>query len=320
VTPVRVDAAPLAAPDADAAPPSTSEPATFGACLRRARETRGLDLESCGHALKLPVRVLRQLENDQREGIDHAVFLAGYIGKYARHLGLDEDEVQTELARIRHAGPALVSTGGISHSRYLFERYATAATYVVQTAVIIVPVIWLGVRGALDRDLRHLAPLDAAPVAQQEAMAHAASAPAAIQPARQTPTSAATDNQPLMASMAPFPDFGSATPTSPQPASPGSSASVGANASGHVLSLSVAEASWVEVIDADGTRLEYGLLPAGSSKTYRSERTLEVRVGNAAGAQVSIDGQPMALDGYRHANVAHFRVRVQDGKAVSAAM
>jgi cytoskeleton protein RodZ len=82
----------------------------------------------------------------------------------------------------------------------------------------------------------------------------------------------------------------------------------------------VAEASWVEVIDADGTRLEYGLLPAGSSKTYRSERTLEVRVGNAAGAQVSIDGQPMALDGYRHANVAHFRVRVQDGKAVSAAM
>ncbi|MDE2314885.1 MAG: DUF4115 domain-containing protein, partial [Xanthomonadaceae bacterium] len=68
----------------------------------------------------------------------------------------------------------------------------------------------------------------------------------------------------------------------------------------------------------DGTRLEYGLLPAGASKTWRSDQPLDVRIGNAGDAQVSIDGQPVALDGFRHANVAHFRMRIADGKAAAA--
>ncbi len=37
-------------------------------------------------------------------------------------------------------------------SRFLLDRYATAATYVVLTAVIVVPMIWLGVHGTLNRD------------------------------------------------------------------------------------------------------------------------------------------------------------------------
>jgi cytoskeleton protein RodZ len=76
--------------------------------------------------------------------------------------------------------------------------------------------------------------------------------------------------------------------------------------------LSLDQASWVEVTTADGSRLEYGLLPAGSSKTWTSEQPLDVRIGNATGAQVTVDGTPLALDAYRRANVAHFRV--QDGK------
>jgi cytoskeleton protein RodZ len=74
----------------------------------------------------------------------------------------------------------------------------------------------------------------------------------------------------------------------------------------------------VEVIGKDGSRLEYGLLPAGTSKTFRSDQPLEVRLGNATGAQVSIDGQPVTLDPYRRSNIAHFRVEIQDGKATPA--
>jgi cytoskeleton protein RodZ len=59
-------------------------------------------------------------------------------------------------------------------------------------------------------------------------------------------------------------------------------------------------------------------LPAGTVKTFRSDQALEVRIGNANGAQINLDGQPMALDSYRHANVAHFRIDIQDGKATPA--
>jgi cytoskeleton protein RodZ len=291
----------------------------FGARLRAAREARGLDIESCGQALRLPVRVLRQLEAGDYAGIDYQVYLAGYLTKYGRHVGVDEAAIQAELARLTPVQPTLVATGGISHSRYLLERYARAATYVVLTAAIVVPTIWLGVRGTLDRDVSHLAPLDAKPVAQADLPATPASVAGTQVAGTQAPAAAPkpaepaaeAQEQPLLASMAPFPNLGSGDAV--QPKEPLKAAPVGDGA--HSLSLELPNASWVEVTTQDGSRLEYGLLPAGTSKTYRSDKPLVVRIGNAAGAQVSVDGQPVSLDSFRRANVAHFKVDVRDGKA-----
>ena len=306
--------------------PSSMETSTssFGSRLRDRREARGLDLESCAHTLRLPARVLRQLENNQYDRLDHAIYLASYIGKYARFLGLDEAAIEAELKQLTHVPPpTLVPTGGISRSRYLLERYTTAATYVVLTAVIMVPMIWLGVRGTLDRDISRLAPLDARPVAQQDAPERAVNADgtehaAVTTPAPSAATSPAAQGQPLLASMASFPELGNAGPSLTQSAAAAPLVSAATDAAGHSLTLDLANASWVEVLDSDGTRLEYGLLPAGTSKTYRSDKPLVVRIGNANGAQVSIDGQPIALDAYRRANIAHFRVELHDGKAAPA--
>ncbi|TCV93314.1 cytoskeleton protein RodZ [Luteibacter rhizovicinus] len=284
----------------------------FGARLRAAREARGFTIEACGQALRLPSRLLRQLEAGEYGGIDYQVYLAGYLGKYGRHVGLDEDAIQAELARLTPRQPDLVVTGGVSHSRFLFERYLTAATYVVLTAVIVVPMVWLGVRGTLDRDMARLSPLDAAPVAQQDAPAGASSS-AAVAATDTKPVPVApemhSEEQPLLASMAMFPSLDH---TNRPLAVPAASAPVGA---GHSLTLSLPSASWVEVTAADGSRLEYGLLPAGTQKSYSSESALDVRIGNAAGAQVAIDGQPIQLETFRRANVARFRVDISDGKA-----
>lgn len=289
---------------------------TFGQRLRSARQSRGLDIESCGQQLKLPTRVLRQLEEDRYDGIDYRVYLGSYITKYGRHLGIEDTLIQAEVSRIRRRNePELVATGGISHSRYLLERYATAATYVVLTAVIVVPVVWLGIRGTLSRDIAHLAPLDASPVAQQEVRMQ--QGPAAEPSASAAPTSIpavkSEDEQPLLASMVP-----NITVDPAKPAIPASPAQGDVGVGGHVLTLALSDASWVEIISQDGTRLEYGLLPAGTHRTYHSAAPLEVRLGNAGGASVSVDGKPVSLDPYRRANVAHFRIQIQDGKAVPA--
>ena len=292
--------------------PEPTHEAAFGSRLRAAREARGLDVETCAHALKLPARVLRQLEAGRFDGLDHKIYLGSYIAKYGRHLGLDEAAIQEQVAQVRgQREPSLVATGGISHSRYLLERYATAATYLVLTAVIVVPVVWLGVRGTLNRDIGHLAPLDAAPVAQQEFPASSRSI-AATPPRAAAPATAGRedDEQPLLASMVP-----NITPELARPVAPALSADATVGQGGHVLELTLADASWVEVTGTDGSRIEYGLLPAGTHKSYRSDQPLEVRLGNANGAQVSLDGQPVSLDAYRRANVAHFRVQMDDGKA-----
>jgi cytoskeleton protein RodZ len=300
---------------------------SFGSRLHAAREARGLDIETCAHTLRLPARVLRQLERDEYDGIDSKIYLGSYIGKYAQYLGINEGTIQVEVDRIRHVEPNLVATGGISHSRFLLDRYATAATYAILTAVIVVPMIWLGVRGTLDRDLSHLAPLDAAPVAQQDAPASNASVGVAqlgsgkvqAAPATQAALPVTPESeQPLLASMAPFPNLDTTTVQVPPPVATVPVVDTGTGS--HSLALNLSSASWVEVTDRDGKRLEYGLLQAGSSRTYHSDQPLDVRIGNSSGAQVSIDGQSVGLDDFRHSNVAHFRVQMQDGKAAAASL
>jgi cytoskeleton protein RodZ len=75
----------------------------------------------------------------------------------------------------------------------------------------------------------------------------------------------------------------------------------------HTLRLALNEASWVEVTSANGEKLEYGLLPAGTVRTISSDSVLDVRLGNSAGAEVELDGQSQDLAPYRHSNVAHFK-------------
>jgi len=295
---------------------------SFGNRLHAAREAQGLSLEACAQTLKLPARILRQLERDEYDGIDSKIYLGSYIGKYGRYLGIDQALIQVELDRINQIEPPLVTTGGISHSRFLLDRYATAInlaiTYTVLTAVIVVPMIWLGVRGTLDRDISHLAPLDASPVAQPvKLVAQNRHSPAPVAVAKAQQPKSPSSEQPLMASMAPFPDMGGTTTASPAPPAVNAADQ---RAAGLSLNLSLSAASWVEVVERDGTRLEYGLLPASSNKTYQSDQPLDVRIGNVDGAQLKVDGQPLALDGFRHANVAHFRVQMQDGKVSTASL
>ncbi len=305
---------------ADATPGESQQPG-FGSRLRAAREARGLDIETCASTLRLAARVLRQLELDQYDGTDSKVYLGSYVAKYGRYLGINEASIQVEVDRIRQVEPPLVTSGGISHSRFLLERYATAATYVVLTLVIAVPTLWLGVRSTLDRDIIHLAPLDSTPVAQQEVSKANPGTIVTVNHASQPPATSLAGasklgaDQPLMASMAPFPnltaDNSLAMPTPPVPV-------IDAGHGDHHLQLTLNAASWVEVIQTDGTRLEYGLLPAGSHSIYRSNQALDVSIGNASGAQVQIDGQTVGLDNFRRANVAHFRMQLRDGKASAA--
>ena len=295
---------------------------SFGSRLRAAREARGIELAACATTLKLPARVLQKLELNQYDGTDSKVYLSSYIATYGRYLGVNDASIQVEVDRLRQVEAPLVATGGISHSRFLLDRYATAATYVVLTLVIVVPTLWFGVRSTLDRDIIHLAPLDATPVAQREmpkanpdaaAIENQAAQPPA--PPLAAPIDAGAE-QPLLASMAPFPSMIADANSVVPPKQPAAALDTGHGA--HHLEVTLSAPSWIEVTQADGTRLEYGLLPAGSHKIYSSDQPLDVRIGNASGAQVEIDGQPVGLSDFRHANVAHFRMQTQDGKASAA--
>lgn len=320
--PVRVesDAPPVAAEPAPSLSacrpaPTVAVDGSLGQRLRAAREARGMSCDAASRALRLPITVVKALEAEQFERIGHGVFLRGYLSKYLQLLDLPlvlADRVVQDHADL----PPLTTNGTISHPRYLFERYSGSALYLILTGVIVVPAVLLALRAGFDQKLTRITPLDTSPPAVTVSVAdHAFGAPVADgQVSRPPPRSAAApapakpDETPLVASMTPFP----AAAADKKPA--GVPAPV--SKPGNRIHLSLTQASWVEIVDATGTKIEYGLLPAGSERDYASDQALDIRIGNAEGASLTIDGKALDLMAFRHANVAH--LKVLDGAASTA--
>ncbi|MGH8090183.1 MAG: helix-turn-helix domain-containing protein [Rudaea sp.] len=305
-------AEPAPAPPACPAAPTVALDASLGQRLRTAREARGLSCDAVSHALKLPITVVKALEAEQFERIGHGVFLRGYLSKYLQLLDLPQvlaDRVVQDHAEL----PPLTTNGTISHPRYLFERYSGSALYLILTGVIVVPAVLLALRAGFDQNLTRITPLDTPPPVIAASVAdHAVAAPAADATVSRSsvqlpaaPAPAKPEETPLVASMAPFP----AATAEKKPAA----VSAPVSKPGNRMHLSLTQASWVEIVDAAGTKIEYGLLPAGSERDYASDQALDIRIGNAEGASLTIDGKALDLATFRRANVAH--LKLVDGTA-----
>lgn len=295
---------------------ATDADATIGERLRRERERRGWSRDDVAARLKWQAGLVRRIEEDDYQGISHAVYLRGYLSSYTRLLGLPTVMADPIVAAHAHEAP-LVSTGTISRSRYLLDRYSVSATYLILTGLVIGPAVWLATHGGLEQNLARTVLLDATPAqvagvdrvdAPKASEADGSTAGGASAPPPMPSVALAVEPPPIVASMAPF-----ASPSAPVTPAPAAVAEAR-----HTLVLTLREASWVEVTTADGGKLEYGLLAAGSRKEYASDQAIAVRIGNAEGAQVAIDGEAVDIAPFRRANVAHFKA-FADGASVTRA-
>lgn len=293
------------AAQSDAGPPAGDS--SIGERLRAAREAKGLSLADCGQELRLPIKVLERLERNEFGSPADFVFVRGALSGYAKLLGLPPGSCDEALRAVAPAEqPALVSVTRTSAARWLLQRYGTAATYIVLTATIAVPLVVLGLRGGLERPAARIVSLDQAPLSStQAAQSRTAATPADT-------AMASPDATPFRASMTPFAAIGlsdmsvsdaaNRTPVAPAPVP----AAVAAGE--HTLTVAASADCWYEITDANGEKIDAGLLHAGDSKTWHSADALHVTLGNADAVSVTHDGQPLALAPYQRANVARFDV------------
>ena len=284
---------------------------SLGQRLRAGREARGWTSADVASRLHLPIQIVQTIEADRFDAIGHRIYLRGYLTSYLRLLDLPAILVESVLQQ-HEEPPPLTTSGTISHSRYLFQRYSVSALYLILTGVIIVPAVLLAMRAGLEPKITELTTLETttggatseadssgAPTASSIASANSPTetiAPVSV------PAPGSDADSPLVASMAPF----QALARKDSPAMQTATSSV-TGSGAHTLRLTLKEASWVEIVSVNGEKLEYGLLPAGTVKTINSDVALDVRLGNSGGAEVEIDGQAQDLTPYRHANIAHFK-------------
>ncbi|MEG0194973.1 MAG: DUF4115 domain-containing protein [Stenotrophomonas sp.] len=259
-----------------------------GTRLRQAREAAGLTLEDVGQRLRMPVQVVKSLEQEQWQKLGAPVFVRGQLRSYARLLGVDISELLEQAQVGPVVPPTLVSHTHTPRARRIAENLGRRALYVGITAVLAVPV-WFATRGHFDGSAPSpsTASLDVIPAAVPVTPAAPGSAAAAPAEVAAAPVAKPTAT-PYVASLAPVPR-----------AAPAAAASLDMQFSGD---------SWVDIAGPDGGSVEKALIKAGETRSFTPGQVARVTLGNASAVQVQQNGAIVDLTPYQRANVARFQV------------
>lgn len=262
-----------------------------GTRLRQAREAAGLTLEDVGSRLRMPIQVVRSLEEEQWQKLGAPVFVRGQLRSYARLLDVDVGQLLEQAQVGPVVPPTLVSHTHTPRARRIAENLGRRVLYVGITAVLAVPV-WFATRGHFDGSATpapNTASLDALPAAVP-----VTPSAAGIEPSTPVEVAAAPASKPAatpyVASLAPVPR-----------SAPAASAA-------NTLDMQFNGDSWVDIGGPDGTSVEKALIKSGESRSFTPGQVARVTLGNASAVQVQQNGAIVDLTPYQRANVARFQV------------
>ncbi len=265
----------------------------LGARLRAAREAQKLSSIDLAQRIRVSPNVLRSIELGEFDRLGPMVYRRGYLSAYARAVGVPLAELDDALFAPVAPIAQPVSSNLIPPRSNPLDRYASAASYLVGTAVVVVSLVWslqqARVTGA--RSVPVSVPVIAIPSTPEPLRA-----PGVTPPLSTTASSSANSDPsfspgPVIASLTPM--FNSAN--APAPVSE--------------LALKFSEETWVEIRrESDGKRLEYNSMAGGTQKSYSLEGGIRVVIGNARGVSATVASLPFDLTPLTRGNVATFEL------------
>jgi cytoskeletal protein RodZ len=224
----------------------------LGEEFRSAREARGLTLSDVAEQIHIRSVYLNAIENEEWPLIGAPVYVRGFIRTYARFLGLD---AEAAVARFNDAVPAErpgahVAPAAIVEER---ERIGPSLLAIVGGLVALALVVFVGYEWW---QFNQGAAGPSAPLAARTGA-----------PAAQPTAAVAGSHNPAPAAN---------VRRSPAPVLH------------HQMAVRLTQRSWLRVT-VDGRTQREGIYPAGTVKTFNG-KLADLRVGNAGGVQVSING------------------------------
>ncbi len=304
-------------------------PSGIGERLRNARQTRGLSLEEIEAGTRIRRRYLEALEAEAFDEVPGPAYVKGFLRTYATYLGLSPDDLVALY-------PELAS-GTIIHPGSSIEVRITPVTPHSRTRRIVMGIVLVVALGGgllaytLYRQIRQFA-VTPPPVSSENRSPAAtpsrpggtegvrpapgaaprlpAGAPAITSPP--SPGTAAAPKPPPVAPPGAAPKPAGAPPASspaatPKPTGvppagpatpPPQSAPVGSTvltAPLHVVVVAT-DRSWVKAV-ADGVTVYEGFLSAGAREDWEARREISLKVGNASGLTVTVNGHVVGLLG-----------------------
>jgi cytoskeletal protein RodZ len=233
--------------------------AALGERFRAAREARGLSLSDVAEQIRIRSVYLGAIEDENWTAIGAPVYTRGFLRTYARFLGLDPEEVVEEFNRATASGPTHSTSGAAapaSVSRFHETRPRNLSPLIWIASLVAVALVGF--------------------VFYNEFTLHA----------RQAETAAA-----LPSNTSAAPSAGAADGSPLPEASPSMAPASLASPAGKTLELRVSKASWIRVA-VDGSVSMEGTFPAGTARVFHGKNAV-VRIGNAGGVDVFVDGKDL---------------------------
>jgi cytoskeleton protein RodZ len=302
-------------PSAITPAPATTSP---GQILRDARVARDLTIEQLATELRIEARQLAALEEDRFDQIGVPVFVKGYLRQYAQRLGVDQQNVIALYSQ--KVQPIEVPIQPSRTIRLRDERQITV--WVVAVLLLVLIIVGLGlwwfngridIAGATRRALGAGAQLvpgkgsaSSLPVAEAPPPARAAEPKPAPVADSAPPTEAVPEPEPAPVAAAPVAaaDGDSDVTVGPAADDAGPQAAVAPIP----LDLTLDGDSWVEITDATGKRLFFGLAAAGRHLTLRGEPPVAVVLGNADAVHLVVSGEPYAIPKRGRSSLVRFSI------------
>jgi cytoskeleton protein RodZ len=284
-----------------------------GTMLREARQARGVHIAALAVAIKVSQKKLELLENDRLSELPDATFARALAQTMCRSLKIDPAPVLAALPQASGCRLESVDEGIKLPFRDRPGRHEPASW-----SALLSPAVWVPALIILGAVFVYLMPegwvarLQGAPLGQD-------APPVAVQPAASSVESALEPSSAAVVSAeASAPDLASIEPpvadsvvetvhsvpseaALPEPAA--SAASTGP------LQMKVTEPSWVEVVDARSQILLSRVLQPGETVALDGAMPLRVKVGNAAGTQLSFRGVAVDLAASTRDNVARLELK-----------
>lgn len=303
---------------------------TAGTLLRQAREAAGLSLAGLAAALKVPAPKLEALEADDYAAFQDHVFMRALAQSVCRTLRVDSASVLALLPRTQLK--SLADDRGSINATFKERSFKATGTPLGREngsrKVAIIVLLLLAAAAAVyflpkhegDAEEPQAGSSDAAalvspaatvsePVAAQEPVAPAVTAPASEGAAPAAPAPAAPAATPAVqapAAAAPAAGVPGDVPADAAAATPATQA---AQTPGGVLVMKASAQSWVQVKDANGRVVLQKTLAAGESVGAEGAMPLSVIVGNASGTEVRVRGELLEVAKTTRDNVARFEVK-----------
>ncbi len=228
----------------------SGETSSVGQELKAAREALDLPIKQLAGDLRIDPHYLVALEENDFAAFSAPVFAKGYLKQYATRLGLDEKALRADYDR--QVGTHELPMLRTPAFRSIADQQQTRWLIAISAIVFVVAAIliwWFST------------PEPAAPVVRQ---------PAATIPVAE-PASTTAELEEAVA----------AQPVPPEPLSSGDPTAQ--------VEINFREESWVEVVDARGERLFYGLGGAGDRTRFVAALPLSIVLGNADGVELFVD-------------------------------